>query len=179
MMGAKVYYKATRLDGSSFKDASVKWVVGETVVHPVAVDNKVEDEPSTYLSVATVPTDCTGFSWPCRLFLVKGVGRGITSSQYPNKRGFSKVRVVEELESWRVFGPHGQDVIAVIERAKTLTRDEANRLWAAWGAARDAAWGAARDAAWDAALAYLVRDLITVEQFDILTQPWHEVIGDA
>jgi hypothetical protein len=85
-------------------------------------------------------------------------------------------------------------------------RDAAwNATWyatrdAAWDAARDAAWDAAwyaawdaagdaaryaardatRDAAWDAArdaaLALLVKDLITPEQFEILYGPWRSVM---
>ena len=47
---------------------------------------------------------------------------------------------------------------------------------AAWDAARDAAWGAAWGAARDAALALLVCDLITAEQFDALYGPWASVI---
>jgi hypothetical protein len=47
---------------------------------------------------------------------------------------------------------------------------------AAWDAARGAAWavawGAARAAAWDAARAIVTRDIITVDQYDILTQPF-------
>ena len=46
---------------------------------------------------------------------------------------------------------------------------------AAWSAAREAAWGATQVTAWDAAgdavIALLVRDLITTEQFDVLTAP--------
>ena len=37
---------------------------------------------------------------------------------------------------------------------------------------------AAWDAAHDAALATLVRDLITPEQYDLLMAPWRTVIGD-
>jgi hypothetical protein len=50
-------------------------------------------------------------------------------------------------------------------------------LDAALDAAWDAAWAAARDAAWGAALATVARDLITVEQYDILTGPWVSVVG--
>lgn len=49
-------------------------------------------------------------------------------------------------------------------------------------AARNVFWGhdcyhAARDAARDAAVACVVRDLITPEQFDTLTAPWVAVFG--
>src|SRR5690606_20708966 len=86
------------------------------------------------------------------------------------------------------FGPQGEHVVALIERAARLTRDEAKQLsaagdatWvasghaarnaardaardaarvAAWGAAWDAAaWNAARDTAGDTAMALVVRDL--------------------
>ena len=53
---------------------------------------------------------------------------------------------------------------------------------AAWVGARVAAWVGARAGAWDvaveaAALATLVHDLITTEQFDLLYGPWKEAIG--
>jgi hypothetical protein len=56
---------------------------------------------------------------------------------------------------------------------------------AAWAAARNVAWHAARSAtekaAWvaarNAASALVVRDLITLEQFDVLYGPWRDVIG--
>ena len=90
---------------------------------------------------------------------------------------------------------------AALGAACGAARDAA--LDAAWDAARDAAWSAARDAAlggarggawggawdavweatcaaWDAAwsaVALVVRDLITTEDYDTLTRPWREVIG--
>lgn len=188
------YFKATRPDGTDFRTGTIRYEVGETVVHPCA--KKVRDDPSTYLSVSTVATDCTGMSWPCRLFAVEGVGRPLRAESLPNKRCFSKVRVLEELPAHEVFGPQGVEVAALIERAGRLTHDEAHALHAAWGAAwgaargaargaagdaaRGAAWGAAwdaaRDAAWDAAIALLTRDLISPEHFDTLYGPWRQVI---
>ena len=58
---------------------------------------------------------------------------------------------------------------------------------AAWAAARGAAMAAAwepareasRGAAWVAALALVVRDLISKEQYNLLTGPWAQVIGPA
>ena len=63
--------------------------------------------------------------------------------------------------------------------AWAAARDAAwDAAWdAARAAARDAAWDAARDAARDAALALLVHDLITAEQFDLLYGPWQSVMG--
>src|SRR5690606_11846655 len=61
------------------------------------------------------------------------------------------------------LGPQGEEVAALIERAKRLTSEEIEGLvrdaawdvaWdAAWATARHAARGAAWDAAWDAAWA--------------------------
>ena len=112
------------------------------------------------------------------------------------------------------YGPNGEALEKIIERAKVMTEDEAQRLaaarnaawdawdargaawdawdavWDAWGAVWDA-WGArgaawdARGAAWDARyavndalLAEITRDLITPEQYDLLTAPWRTVIGE-
>ena len=104
------------------------------------------------------------------------------------------------------YGPQTPKVEALIQRARTLTGDEADALlaaryaaydaaydaarYAAWDAARyaarDAAWYAARDAtryaAWDATCALVVRDLIgqhglTQAHYDALTGPWRRTVG--
>ena len=71
-------------------------------------------------------------------------------------------------------------VAALIERAATITPEQAERLRAARGAARGAAWLAARGAAWGAtatvAAALVVRDLISDEQFQVLYGPWASVM---
>jgi hypothetical protein len=48
------------------------------------------------------------------------------------------------------FGPQWEAIVALVRRASVLTADEAQRLAAAWGAARAAARAAARVAARDA-----------------------------
>src|SRR3990167_9574055 len=185
------YFKATRLDGLSFHaphiDYGAALLSGEVVRHPVA--RKERDYPETYLSVSIAPADCTGMSWPCRLFRVEPVGRVIGAGKVPlqaspNKRAVSALRVVEELPAWQALGPNGQEVAALIERAGRLTGNEITRLAAAraaaWDAARDAARAAAWGAAWaaagaaarDAAWALVVRDLISQEHFDALYGPW-------
>ena len=70
-MSRRTYYKATRMDGRDFRTGTVDYAAalttGVPVMHP---DPDLKADASRYLSVATVPTDCTGFSWPCRLFAV-------------------------------------------------------------------------------------------------------------
>lgn len=142
------YYKATRPNGTDFYTGTVLYEVGKRTVHPTS-KKRTKDDPSTYLSVSTVPTDCTGFRWPCRLFRVEGVGRAMTSTDLPNKRAFLAVDVVEELPPHMVFGPQGEHVAALIERAGRLTSDEVKQLVAARGTALNAAaWFTARDTAW-------------------------------
>lgn len=181
------YYKATRPDGTDFYTGTIKYEVGKRTTHPTS-KKRTKGDPSTYLSVSTVISDCAGFEWPCRLFLVKGVGRAMTATDLPNKRAFLSVDVVEELPAHEAFGPQGEHVVALIERAARLTSNEAKQLSAAgaatWltartaaratarNAARNAAISAARVAAWgtaggtagdtagDAAMALVVRDLI-------------------
>ena len=84
------------------------------------------------------------------------------------------------------FEQQGPHVVALIARARVLTAGEAERLAAAWAAARaaarDAAWAAAAAAARDAAVALVVRDLIgqhglTQDHYDTLTRTWRTVIG--
>jgi hypothetical protein len=187
------YYKATAPDGRSFAigadgtriDYAAALASGEVIRHPAA--KRVNDDPSTYLSVSVEPADCTGFSWPCRLFRVEPVGRAVKSGDYPHKRCVSALWVVEELPAHMALGPNGEQVARFIESCRTVTPEQARQLAAARDAARDAAWApvlagawdsyAARDAARAAAWALVVRDLITPEQFAILTGPWASVIG--
>jgi hypothetical protein len=152
------YYKATRLDGTDFTTGIIDYgaalASGEVVRHPTK--RKVRDDPRTYLSVSVAPADCTGFSWPCRLFRVEPVGRVMVKlSASPNKRAVSALRVVEELPAHMALGPNGEAVAAFIEKCRSMTPDEAQRLGTAKAAARvaawDAAWYAAGGAAWYAA----------------------------
>ena len=157
------YFKATRPDGKDFATGTIDYGAaldsGEVVRHPVKT--KVRDNAGTYLSISVSASDCTGASWPCRLFRVEPVGRVMANlSVSPNKRAVSALRVVEELPAHQSLGPNGEQVAAFIEGCKTLTKDD----WKKVIAARDAAWGAAR--------AIVARDLITVEQYDLLTQPF-------
>ena len=164
--GIVTYYKATAVDGLSFASGSTGRIdygaallSGEVIRHPSP--KKVRDDAGTYLSVSVEPADCTGFSWPCRLFRVEPVGRVSKATDYPHKRCVSALRVVEELPAWMALGPNGQEVAALIERCRSLTRDEIRRLGAARGAA----------------LALLARVLISPEHFATLTGPWVSVMG--
>ena len=158
------YYKAVRPDGTDFHTGTVQWATPgagptrpRTVKHPTA--KQVGSDASGYLSVSTVPTDCTGMVWPCRLLTVEPVeGYPVTTpnpDDLPHKRASISWRVTGEVDAHTALGPQAAQIATLIRRAATITEDEARRLraarGAAWDAARGAAWGAAWDAAWDAA----------------------------
>ena len=165
----RTFYKATRPDGTDFYSGTVRYEVGKRV----RPRDRVPRERARLcgpgmLHSATVPTETLvgGSSWPCRLFVVEGNPVAGLDERHPHKAGFRELRVVEELPAWQVFGPQGEDVVALIERAGRLTADEMQRFAQvgtpifgtavykaeekARAAARDAV-DAARYAAWIAA----------------------------
>ena len=161
------YWKATQPDGTDFHTGTVDYAAalesGVPVTAPViGLANDHRFPGPKWLHLATVPTECVGMSWPCRLFEVEPVGDVLMASAHPHKIGATAVRVLREIEAHRVFGPQGVQVAALIERCATLTADEVSRLYAATpGAARGVATrdatrgiarGTARVAAWGAAL---------------------------
>lgn len=165
-----VFFKSTRPDGTDFYSGSVDYAAALTSGEPLPElsGDAMEFPGPGWYHLATVPTECVGMSWPCRLFEVEPVGDVfmdiglLHNTAHPHKIGARSVRVLREIEAHRVFGPQGEQVAALIERCRTLSAAEFDRLDAAWDAARYAAWDAARDAAryaargdaaWDAAWA--------------------------
>ena len=158
------YFKAVRMDGTDFYTGIVRWLppIGEPlpdggliVRHPTA-RWRTTGNAVRYLSVATVPTDCTGMEWPCRLARVERTRAAVWQPEpdaLPNKAASWQWRVVEELDATLTLGPQGREVAALIERAARLTDDEVTGLAAAWAATGDDALDAALDAAW-----YTTRD---------------------
>jgi hypothetical protein len=129
-----------------------------------------------------------------RLLTVEPVGATGTDPKFPHKVTGVAFRVTGEVEAHQRFGPMGEHVEALIDRALRLTVTEVKELGAAWDAAwyaawdaagdaaGDAAWDAAWDAAGDAARGLVVRDIIgqhgfTQAHYDVLTGPWRKVIG--
>ena len=156
------YWKATRPDGTDFRTGTVDYAAALASGEPLPELSGDGGFPGPgWYHLATVPTECVGMSWPCRLFEVEPVGDVLMASAHPHKIGATAVRVLREIEAHRVFGPQGVQVAALIERCATLTADEVSRLNAARGTARGVATrdatrgiarGIARVAAWDATL---------------------------
>ena len=90
------YFKATRPDGTDFHTGTIDYAAalasGEIVQHPTS-KRKANGDAATYLSISTVATDCTGFSWPARLFAVAPIGAVGCVAELPNKRTCLKMRV--------------------------------------------------------------------------------------
>ena len=184
------YYKAVRPDGTDFHAGKTQWAPPEgheapwIVYHPSGLRGVPSISPRDFLSVATVPTDCSGMAWPCRLMQVRPVGGHPVATPggklFPNRVVATAWEVVAELDPRLALGPQADQVLALFDAVGRLTGDQFRDLAAAWDAARDAAWAAARDAARDAARAaeaLLVRDLIGTEHYDILTRVVRSVLG--
>lgn len=193
-----VYYKATRApEGTDFWSGTVDYAAALTSGTPVRprepdlgpAEEGVFCRPGR-LYAADVPAETlvTG-GWPCRLFTVEGTPVEGFDGEHPHKGAFHELTVTGELPGWQALGPNGDRVVALIDRARSLSADELDRLNAA-GDAADAAWAdavgdaadaaagdAARDAAGNAATALVVADLITAEHFDVLYGPWRTAIG--
>jgi len=148
------FYKAVRPDGTDFYTGAVDYAGALASGEPTpALSGEGEFPGEGWYHLATVPTECVGMLWPCRLFEVEPVGDQTLDTEHPYKIGCSSVRVVREVDGHIALGPQGAEVAALIGRTRTLTGDEAKRLDAAWYAAWEAAWDASWEAAWDAALA--------------------------
>ena len=150
-----VFYKATRPDGTDFYTGQVDYAAALASGEPLPeLPGGGEFPGEGWYHLATVPTECVGMSWPCRLFEVEPVGSVHTDTDHPHKIGTTSVRVLREVDAHQALGPQGEHVAALIERCRTLTGDDLDRLYAAWVAAqdtaRDAARVVARDATWDA-----------------------------
>ena len=157
------YYKAIRPDGTDFYTGTVQWAPvqggipaeGIVVTHPTSTT--WEFGHKTHLCASTSPTDCTGFTWPCRLLEVEPVSE--VHEHEGCKVSALSWRVLRELPAMQALGPQGAAVAALIDELRRLDAEALARLADARDAARDAAryaardavWDAARDAAWDAA----------------------------
>ena len=155
-----IFYKACRMDGRDFYSGRVNYARALASGEPLPeLSCGVAFPGPGWYHLATVPTECMGMSWPCRLFEVEPVGETFMDNAHPHKIGCRSVRVLREIDAHRVFGPQGEQVVALIERCRVLSAVEVDRLAAAWDAAWDT-WAtryavemdrlaAAWDAAWD------------------------------
>jgi len=155
------YYKSVRLNGTDFHTGELQWAPPEghegpwIVYHPSGLQEVPSTHPRDFLSVATVPTDCTGAAWPCRLLLVRPVeGHPVATpgrKKYPNRVVATAWEVVAELDPRLALGPQADQLLALFDTAGRLTGDKLRDLAAARTATGSAARDAARNAAGNAA----------------------------
>jgi len=135
------YFKAVRPDGFDFHTRTIDYGTAalsesRTVTHPRPTIN--DSDASFYFSVATVPTDCTGFAWSrdggARLFEVEPTGDVWSphADSMPNKRATTGLRIIRELPAWMLFGNEGERIISIIEQFDRLDPSTRQRLAGAW-----------------------------------------------
>ena len=174
-----IFFKSTRLDGTDFYSGQVDYASALASGEPLpelSGDVVAFPGPGWY-HLATVPTECVGMSWPCRLFEVEPADDlGDHRPRHEHKVGATSVRVLREIDAHVALGPQGVQIAAFIERCATLTADEVSRLNAARGTVRGVATR-------DATRGLLLRDLIGQRPgwdqaaYDLLTGPWRRTIG--
>ena len=146
------YFKATRPDGTDFYSGKISYLKAlendTLVLHPLPL-RPGATQAMGYLSVATVPTDCTGFTWPARLFEVEAPGDVWTphSGDLPNKRATTQIRVLRELPAYMLFGPQGEQCVAIIDATAELDDETKTAL----REARTDEWYDAYDRVWQVA----------------------------
>lgn len=164
------YFKAVRPEGTTFHDATFRWVpedgdpTGTVVRHP---STSTEILPAHLLTTSTEVAERTGFRWPARLLTVTP-GDDVHAATHhvkPHEAMSREWRVTGEIPAWNAFGPNGKAVTdfvgSVRERSTGKAIDarkainaawrstaELGRVWAlAWDVAREARRHAAADAA--------------------------------
>ena len=157
------YYKAVRPDGTDFYTGETQWAPPEgheapwIVYHPSGCQEVPSTHPRDFLSVATVPTDCTGMAWPCRLLQVRPVeGYPAVATpggkKFPNRVAATAWEVTAELDPRLALGPQADQLLTLFDTAERLTGGKLRDLAAAWTASMTAAWDAAMEAAGTAAM---------------------------
>lgn len=162
------FYKSIRPDGKDFWTKTIDYAsaLGGFVAVP-AVDHP-KCGTSDVLHAAATPIDAlTGGYWPFRLFEVEGEPVAQSGLHY----GFFKLSVIREVENHLALGPQGKEVIALIERAQTLTQDELKEM--------DAVWTTLSHTAWDYAWAVSDRDFASDTVGCAVTNIKHDAPWDA
>jgi len=137
--GGEEMLLATHPDGTGF--------IGEPYPFPGAEIQRRPDE-RRWLVVDHVWDVINLPAWPIRVWRVTDVVPAPAEEQVaPWYTRASALRIVEELDAWRVFGEHGWKVAAIIERSAAIDRDDAaalangredgagdayNRAWETW-----------------------------------------------
>lgn len=122
------YYKATRIDGTSFCDKKTKWKIGN-VTRAKNNTRRTKLHGSGILYASDAPGEALEGQksrWPCCLFEV--VPEEPIVTQKNHKVGAHAWLVIKDLPAWQALGPNGQEVASFIERCAVLMPDEIRAL---------------------------------------------------
>ncbi|RAS61682.1 hypothetical protein C8D87_109126 [Lentzea atacamensis] len=201
-------FVSTRPDGSGFYGSPPLAPGARCTFDPDVFFAQVpprELDPYDGMVVHESPRDVV--AWPCRIWRVTDVGTPV--SEHPHLK-FSRVREltgVEEVPSWQFFGPHGDQVLTILDQAARLRQEQVDRIAAMDGTRErrlyekhwDDGWGNSylevhraveraaeyrddemwRDAR-DCAVAAawgLEQDLYTPAEREVLARRWTSVMG--
>ena len=111
------YWKATRPDGTDFHTGTVDYATalasGRVTAPVVGLDGHFPG-PRLAAPMATVPTECVGMSWPCRLFEVEPIGDLDVDSSTRTRSDAHRCGFVREVDGHIALGPQGVEVAALI-----------------------------------------------------------------
>lgn len=124
------YYVSVPPDGIKrgrwSKEKDVDYLTGDVVVSP-------EKDIWRAFGLSTVPTACEALTWPSRLLVVEPVGETDDESdrewlRNPTRLYARAFRVVGERPAYELFGPQGEQVVALLERIRTATPEQMVQL---------------------------------------------------
>ena len=139
-------FKVVRPNLAAFKDERFKYRLNAARLAPKVSFARIICEPGLLHCSPSAPMAAQYGRWPYRLLSVEVAEKDIVARR-DDKYGVLRLFVVEEAPVHLCWGPNGRAVEKIIHRAETLTKEEVEKLNAAW----NAAWNAARNAAWNAA----------------------------
>ena len=113
---SRLFYAAASPSGHDFESTELIYRPGEML------DALDADSPLHASAIAGEVLGLCGVEWPMRLFAVEGTP--YEECDLSGHFHFEQLRVVEELPAHAVFGPQGEAVIGLIERAAQLSAAE-------------------------------------------------------
>lgn len=130
MSKQKIHYMVTRPDGTipptsyhggPYPVVDLTQYVGQVVDHPTPGRPWYDESPFSYFRTYTrrgVAESLERIDWPARLWAVEPLGE---TGNWDRRHSpywvlCHRLRVLEEVDAWRVFGPRGRKVLDLIEQ---------------------------------------------------------------
>jgi hypothetical protein len=132
------FYIAATVDGADMLTPDLTYQVGETITHPYAADSDAP-EAFTQFSMSDTPSGVIIHQWPARLLVIEPVGD--TWETNHTRVGAHQIRVVSERPATELFGPQGEEVVALFEPLAAAhaeeqeigeSSEETGKYWYQW-----------------------------------------------